>query len=64
MRCQSSALVIFAAAAVFVGGCSLVVDFDRSLLADAGIDGGSDAGLDPAFDNAELAAHEVDAGTQ
>ncbi len=30
--------------AVLVGGCSLVVDFDRSLLLDAGLDGGVEAG--------------------
>ena len=30
-----------------LGGCSLVVDFDRSLLVDAGTDGGAiDASLD------------------
>jgi hypothetical protein len=34
--------------AVFVGGCSLVVDFDRSLLLDGGTDGGSDAQVDAA----------------
>ena len=32
------------------GGCSLVVDFDRSLLLDSGIDGGVDAGLDATVD--------------
>ncbi|MBW1907310.1 MAG: hypothetical protein JRJ24_18815 [Deltaproteobacteria bacterium] len=42
--------------AVFLGGCSLVVDFDRSLLVDAGVD----AGLDAAVDAGEDAA--VDAG--
>ena len=31
--------------AVFLGGCSLVVDFDRSLLVDAGVDAGLDAGV-------------------
>jgi len=33
--------------AVFLGGCSLIVDFDRSLLVDASVDGGFDAGPDP-----------------
>jgi hypothetical protein len=34
-------------AALSLGGCSLVVDFDRSLLVDAGVDGGTpDASVD------------------
>ena len=33
-------------AALAFGGCSLVVDFDRSLLPD----GGTDAGIDPSID--------------
>ena len=37
--------------AVLLGGCSLIVDFDRSLLVDASVDasldGGFDAGPDP-----------------
>lgn len=48
--------------AVFLGGCSLIVDFDRSLLvdasADASLDGGFDAGLDPGPDAG------VDAGAE
>jgi hypothetical protein len=40
--------------AVFLGGCSLIVDFDRSLLVDASVDasldGGFDAGPDPGAD--------------
>jgi len=34
--CSALALV----ASLGLGGCSLVVDFDRSLLVDAGVDGG------------------------
>jgi len=43
-----------------LGGCSLVVDFDRSLLRDAGPDGGvdisGDAGSDRATDEEAQAA--------
>lgn len=47
------ASVLLAASA---GGCSLVVDFDRSLLLDSGIDGGVDAGADAAVDAEQGAA--------
>ncbi len=29
---------------IVAGGCSLVIDFDRSLLLDSGVDGGVDSG--------------------
>jgi hypothetical protein len=37
-------------AALVFGGCSLVVDFDRSLLQDDGTDAGIDAGVDASID--------------
>ncbi len=37
------AAMLFAAS---LGGCSLVVDFDRSLLVDAAVDPSPDAGVD------------------
>jgi hypothetical protein len=36
--------------AVFLSGCSLVVDFDRSLLVDASVDAGLDGGVDAGSD--------------
>jgi len=48
MRPGSLLYVTTAVVAVFIGGCSLVVDFDRELLVDAGTDGGVDAGFDAA----------------
>ena len=33
-----------------LSGCSLVVDFDRSLLFDGGLDGGTDASVDVGSD--------------
>lgn len=45
--------------AVFIGGCSLVVDFDRRLLVDASVD----ASLDGRFDaGPDVGADGVDAG--
>lgn len=35
-----------------LAGCSLVVDFDRSLLRDGGLDGGMDASVDAGSDGA------------
>jgi len=35
---------------VSIGGCSLVVDFDRSLLVDAAVDASFDGGVDAAVD--------------
>jgi len=38
-------------ASLGLGGCSLVVDFDRSLLVDAGVDGGfADASIEGLVD--------------
>ena len=50
MRFRSLLFVIAAVVAVFIVGCSLVVDFDRSLLIDGGVDGGVDAGVDVGVD--------------
>lgn len=44
--------------AVLMGGCSLIVDFDRNLI-DAGVDGGVDAGPDGAIDVQENAAADA-----
>ena len=41
---------------VLIGGCSLLVDFDRSLLVDAGVDAGVDAAVDASIDVGEDAA--------
>ncbi len=63
MRCAWLSFVF--AALLGLGGCSLVVDFDRSLLPDGGSDGGVDAsvdgGSDPVMDGGEDAA--VDGAT-
>jgi hypothetical protein len=50
MRPQHLLRIVTAVVSVFLGGCSLVVDFDRALLIDAGVDGGADAGSDSAVD--------------
>jgi hypothetical protein len=49
--------------AVLMGGCSLIVDFDRGLI-DSGMDGGVDAGPDGVVDVEENAAADAssDAG--
>jgi hypothetical protein len=39
-------------AAIGLGACSLVVDFDRSLLRDGGADGAVDASVDAGADGA------------
>lgn len=51
-RVRSLLLIV----AALVGGCSLVVEFDRSLLLDGGIDGGVDAGVDGAADSGDAGA--------
>jgi hypothetical protein len=43
-----------------VGGCSLIVDFDPTLLIDAGVDAGTDAGPDAGPDGSIDAAVEAD----
>ena len=50
MRSQYLVHVVATVIAVVVGGCSLVVEFDRALLVDAAVDGGVDAGLEGAPD--------------
>jgi hypothetical protein len=44
-RFQTLRLFAITAIAVLIGGCSLLVDFDRSLLVDAGVDAGPDANV-------------------
>lgn len=54
MRVARRCLVVVCIACGLLGGCSLIVDFDRSELVDAGVDGGvgfgPDAGLDAGTD--------------
>jgi len=45
VRFQTLRLFAITAIAVLIGGCSLLVDFDRSLLVDAGVDSGPDANV-------------------
>jgi hypothetical protein len=45
-----SRVSVILAATASMGGCSLVVDFDRSLLVDAGADAALDADVDSATD--------------
>lgn len=50
-------LLAFSCFAALAGGCTLVVDFDRSLLLDAGVDPDGDAGQESTLDdekNAEI----------
>ena len=59
-RARTSLLALFAPLALLtLGGCSLVVDFDRSLLVDAGADGGVDAGAAAAADVSADAGDDV-----
>jgi hypothetical protein len=48
MRPVRFPLILFAM--LGLGGCSLVVDFDRSLLRDGGTDSGADTSFDAASD--------------
>ncbi|MFA9470868.1 MAG: hypothetical protein ACERNK_09860 [Deltaproteobacteria bacterium] len=50
MRYETLRLFAISAVAVCMGGCSLLVDFDRSLLVDAGVDAGVDASVDASVD--------------
>jgi hypothetical protein len=59
MRSRLLCYVITTVVAVFSGGCSLVVDFDRALLVDAGTDGGVDAGFDAGVDAGTDAAADA-----
>jgi len=45
VRFQAIRLFAVTAIAALIGGCSLLVDFDRSLLVDAGVDAGPDANV-------------------
>ena len=60
-------LVSLVVVSMYLGGCELVVDFDRSLLVDAGEDGGigdasfeGDAGVDDDAGSEEAAMTERD----
>lgn len=55
MKLARACVLAWCMGATLLGGCSLIVDFDRSELVDAGVDGGfdlSDAGLDGAVEDA------------
>ena len=54
---RAGTLLLFAS--LLLGGCSLIVDFDRSLLVDGGPDASLDAGV---FDAAELDEGAPDGG--
>ena len=56
MRYETLRLFAISAVAVCMGGCSLLVDFDRSLLVDAGVDASVDVRPD------EMAEVGEDAG--
>jgi hypothetical protein len=58
-------LSLLIAVVPLIGGCSLVVDFDRSLLLDGGPDGGIDASIEGGIipfdeDEDEPSASEAD----
>jgi hypothetical protein len=59
MRSEYLLYVVTAVIAVFIGGCSLVVDFDRALLVDGGVDAGADAAVDAGPDAAVEAGVEA-----
>jgi len=50
MRYEALRLFAVSVIAVCMGGCSLLVDFDRNLLVDAGVDAGVDASVDASVD--------------
>ena len=56
MRFDPLRLLLATGLALLVSGCSLVVDFDRSLLVDAGVDAAPDASLDASSEE-EADAH-------
>lgn len=56
MRYEALRLFAISAIAVCMGGCSLLVDFDRSLLVDAGVDASVDSGFDEMAEAGEDAA--------
>ena len=56
MRYEALRLFAVSAIAVCMGGCSLLVDFDRSLLVDAGVDASVDSGFDEMAEAGEDAA--------
>lgn len=60
MRTGITKLIIGALLVVPATGCSLVVDFDRSLLLDAGVDAGVDASQDIRPKHQDLVLHDVD----
>ena len=52
MGFETLRFVLASVLAVSLGGCSLLVDFDRSLLNDAGVDAGPEATVDAVEDAA------------
>lgn len=56
MRYEALRLFAISAIAVCMGGCSLLVDFDRSLLVDAGVDASVDVRPDEMAEVGEDAA--------
>ena len=52
MRFDTLPVLLATVLALVVSGCSLVVDFDRSLLVDAGVDAAPDASLDASSEQA------------
>ena len=56
MRYEALRLFAVSVIAVCMGGCSLLVDFDRSLLVDAGVDASVDPGPDEIAEAGEDAA--------
>jgi len=52
MRVDPLRLLLATGLALLVSGCSLVVDFDRSLLVDAGVDAAPEASVDTSSEQA------------
>jgi len=52
MRFDTLPVLLATVLALVVSGCSLVVDFDRSLLVDAGVDTAPDASVDASSEEA------------
>jgi hypothetical protein len=56
IRAETLLFLLATVLAVSIGGCSLVVDFDRSQLVDASVDAGQDGAVDTAENAAVDAA--------
>jgi hypothetical protein len=53
MRFNTLPVLLATVLSLVASGCSLVVDFDRSLLVDAGVDAAPDASLDAGSEQAD-----------